>query len=191
LVGSETRRGPLWRLKDDCHRLWREADVREEMNGCLLDWVMGSLFHEAMKLKENSYISQYYQPRVEKMTGAGSGGLATCGLEFERFMQGAAKEISSQVENLSLLFGRANYLLRLLMSEQSENVILLRYLIENEQVVVQLWSESLRELFADMFAGAPEQGFCAAAKSYEADHWQEQAFAAWARAREINPGVAG
>lgn len=189
LVGSENRRGLLWRLKDDCHRLWRDADVQEEMNGCLLDWVMGSLFHEAMKLKENAYISQYYHPRAEKMAvQPATGNLVPCGLEFQRLMKGAAREIESQMENLSLMFGRANYLLRLMMSEQSRNLILLRYLIENEQVVVQLWAESLEQLFADMFAGAPQEGFFSAAKSYEADGWREQAAAALARGKRCAVG---
>jgi hypothetical protein len=183
LVGSENRRGPLWRLKDNCHRLWREVDLPEEMNGRLLDWVMGSLFHEAMKLKENAYISRYYRPLSEKMSvRPGTDPLLTYGREFERLMKGATDEISIQMENLGLLFGRANYLLRLLMNEQKENGLLLRYLLENEQVVVQLWSESLGSLFHDMFAGAPEQGYRTAAKSYQADHWEEQALTAFARA---------
>jgi hypothetical protein len=187
LVGTESRRGPLWRLKDNCHRLWRQEDFQQEMNGRLLDWIMGSLFHEAMKLKENAYISQHYRPLAEKMTcRPGEEGLLLCGMEFERFRLRTAEEISRQMENLSLMFGRANYLLRLLMREQSHNLLLLRFLIENEQVVIQLWSENLRELFQDMFPGTPEDGYCAAARSYLADHWQEQAYAAYAEALEIN-----
>jgi hypothetical protein len=187
LVGSESRKGPLWRLKDTCHRLWRQVDVQEEINGRLLDWVMGSLFHEAMKIKENAYIIQHYRPLAEKMTcPPDDGERIVCGMEFERLILRTADESSRQMENLSLMLGRANYLLRLLMREQSHNVILLRYLIENEQVVIQLWSESLRELFQDMFSGAPEHGYCAAARSYLTDHWQEQALTAYAQALEIN-----
>jgi hypothetical protein len=187
LVGTESRKGPLWRLKDTCHRLWRQVDFQKEINGRLLDWIMGSLFHEAMKLKENAYISQHYRPLAEKMAcPPGDGERMICGMDFERLLWRTADESSRQMENLSLMFGRANYLLRLLMKEQSDNVILLRYLIENEQVVVQLWSESLRELFQDMFFGAPEHGYCAAARSYLTDHWQEQALATYVKALEIN-----
>ena len=188
LVGSENRPGLLWRLKDKCHRLWRDVDPAEEVNGCLLDWVMGSLFHEAMKLKENAYVYQYYRPLAEKMTaGPGGRGLKICGMECERFMERTATEIQKQMENLSLMFGRANYLLRLMMPEQAQNTILLRYLIEHEEVVIQLWSENLTELLADMFFGAPEQGYCAAAKSYLQDHWQERARMAYSKALALNP----
>ncbi|MEJ2032721.1 MAG: hypothetical protein P8Y63_06735 [Deltaproteobacteria bacterium] len=223
LVGSESRKGHLWRLKDSCHRLWREVDPREELNGCLLDWMMGSLFHEAMKLKENAYVYQFYRPLAEKMTVSqkpqdsrdigresnklhnvtcrqsgflpdrqkmtvpGSGELLICGMEHKRFMKRTAREICKQMENLSLMFGRANYLLRLMMAEQAHNLILLRYLIENENVVIQLWSESLTELFGDLFSGAPEEGFCAAARSYMADQWQERALATYEQALAIRP----
>jgi hypothetical protein len=189
LVGSEKRKGPWWRLKDDCHRLWREGDFSEELNGRLLDWVMGSLFHEAMKLKENAYIRQHYRPLAERMVSkSGEGQLLICGLDFERFMARTATEISRQMENLSSLLGRANYLLRLLVRDQSHNVILLRYLIENEQVVLQLWSESITELLEDIFPGTPEEGYCAAARSYLADQWLDQALAAYGRALKIHAG---
>lgn len=188
LVGAEGRKGHLWRLKDGCHRLWRGVDPREEMNGCLLDWMMGSVFHEAMKLKENAYVHQFYGPLAQKMSACpAGGGLLVCGVDSERFMKRTAREICRQMENLSLMFGRANYLLRLMMSEQAHNFILLRFLIENEDVVIQLWSESLAELFGDMFFGAPEEGFCAAARSYLADHWQERALAAYEQALAVRP----
>ncbi|MDA8165247.1 MAG: hypothetical protein M0017_09505 [Desulfobacteraceae bacterium] len=190
LVGSEGSKGDLWRLKDSCHRLWREVDPREEMNGCLVDWMMGSLFHEAMKLKENAYIYQFYRPLAEKMAGGPrkkGGELLICGMECERFMRRTVREIRRQMENLGVMFGRATYLLRLMMPEQAHNAILLRYLIENETVVLQLWGESLTGLLGDLFDGAPEQGYCAAARSYLVDRWLARAEAAYRQALAIDP----
>ena len=64
LIGKESEKGLLWRLKDLCHQLWRNANPQEEINGRLLDWVMGSIFHEAMKLKESIYMFQFYFRRL-------------------------------------------------------------------------------------------------------------------------------
>ena len=48
LVGKESHKGALWNLKDQCHKLWRQRHPGSEVQGCLLDWLMGSIFHEAM-----------------------------------------------------------------------------------------------------------------------------------------------
>lgn len=188
LVGRESEKGLLWRLKDHCHQLWRDTNPHGELNGCLLDWVMGSLFHEAMKLKENIYMYQYYGPLAKGMGNGSAGGtIKLCGIEFERFMDRTDREIEKQIETLGIMFGRANYLLRTIMLDQAENPLLVRYLVENEQVVETLWSESLIDLFRDMFGGQPEEGFCLAARSYLEGDWHQNALNAYAAALAVNP----
>ena len=41
LIGSESAKGRLWRLKDRCHLLWNN-DGDRNIEGCLLDLVLGS-----------------------------------------------------------------------------------------------------------------------------------------------------
>ncbi|MFZ5765884.1 MAG: hypothetical protein ACOY4H_09850 [Thermodesulfobacteriota bacterium] len=183
LVGSETSKGMLWRLKDDCHHLWRDADPAVELHGCLLDWLTGSLFHEAMKLKENSYLFHFYGPLGEKMKAEG---MDFCGLECSRFMARIFRETERQMDSLGFMFGRAAYLLRVMLPEQSGNPLLLRFLLEHEVMARELWGESLPEIFADMFAGAPETGFCLAGRSYLEGNWYERAHAAYQGALAIN-----
>lgn len=187
LVGSEKSKGRLWLLKDDCHQIWRDADPSIEVKGCLLDWVIGSLFHEAMKLKENIYLFQFYGPMAQDMTPQWHAEIQSmCGIECHRFMGRISREISRQVENLVFLFGRANYLLRTLLDSQSTNALLLRYLVEHEEVVLDLWFESLDEIFTDVFSGRPERGYCIAARSYLDGNWNEKALQAYSRALHLN-----
>ena len=186
LVGSETEKGFLWRLKDRCHQLWRDEDPKNDLNGCLFDWIIGSIFHEAMKLKENIYMSQYYGPLADEMRNNHTASTVKfCGVECKRFMEKTSSEMNRQVENLGFMFGRANYLLRTMITNHADNPILLRFLFENEPVPEQLWSESLNEIFADMF-GAPEKGFCETAKSYIQGQWHEKAVDAYKKALSIN-----
>ncbi|MFH1215914.1 MAG: hypothetical protein V1706_05360 [Pseudomonadota bacterium] len=187
LVGSETQKGHLWRLKDDCHQLWRNADPACDLNGCLLDWVIGSIFHEAMKLKENIYLFQYYGPLTHEMEEREQQRtLSFCGLECRRFMTRISREIERQMESLGFMFGRASYLLRIMLPEQSGNFVLLRYLVEHDVEARDLWGESLEEIFSDMFPGAPENGFCYAARSYYEGNWYEKAQDAYQAALRIN-----
>ncbi len=188
LVGAGEDRG-LWRLKDHCHQLWRAARLEfGPRNDFFLDWLIGSIFHEAMKLKENIYIISRYVPQVrDEIKGLHEthGGIGSPG-EWQRFLSSANQEIPKQAENLAFLFGRAVYLLRAEVISQGENVLLLRYFFENPHVVKELWSESLSEIFTDLFSGRPEQGYCLVGKSYLDGHWHQQALAAYSAALELN-----
>jgi len=185
LIGKESEKGVLWRLKDRCHQLWRDANPEHEMSGRLLDWVMGSIFHETMKLKENIYMFQFYGPLAESMKKENST-VKFCGVECQKFMERTYQEIQKQMENLGFMFGRANFLLRAMMPDQAHNDILVRYLIENEDIVDYLWNERLDALFDEMFA-SPEEGYCLAAKSYLEGQWYQQALETYSIALKKNP----
>lgn len=188
LVGRESSKGLLWSLKDRCHQLWREADPESEMTGCLLDWLMGSIFHEAMKLKENIYMLEYYGPLADKMRQKNSAATVNfCGIECRQFLERTRTEITREMENLGFLFGRANYLLRNLIIEQAKNPLLVRFLFEHHDVAENLWSETLENLFSDMYASQPEAGFCLAARSYKEGDWEAMATKAYSKALQIKP----
>lgn len=187
LVGSESRKGCLWILKDDCHRLWRNGEAAFDLNGSLLDWIIGSIFHEAMKLKENIYLFEFYAPLAQDLQGGWQQQARQfCGIECGHFMERISQEVDRQMENLGFMFGRAIYLLRIMLPSQAHNRLLLRYLLEHGDVVRELWSESLDEIFADMFAGSPETGYCLAAASYFEGNWYEKALGAYREALRIN-----
>ena len=186
LVGVENHKG-LWLLKDRCHQLWRDGESRFDSNGFFLDWVVGSLFHEAVKLKENIYMFHFYAPQADEIKQQIIDERMAGDAQCLKFMEGTGAEIRKQMDNLALLCGRANYLLRAMLASQSDNVLLIRYLIERKDVVRELWSESLEELFYDMFPGGPEQGFCLAGKNYLDGHWHDRALMAYSAALEINP----
>lgn len=194
LIGSENAKGRLWRLKDRCHLLWKN-DGDRNIESCLLDLVLGSLFHECMKLKENIYLLERYRPQLEQYLADSRAAEATAsrpavgfrGFEWKRVLLKTGGESGSQMENLNFLFGQANYLFRLLLQAETQNRILLRYLLEHEELVGLAWHESLEELFADLFAGHPELGFLHAGRSYQEGNWYEPAQNAFRRALALQP----
>lgn len=191
MVGTERGHGPLWRLKDLCHRIWpRENPEQPQMNGVLVDWLIGSLFHEAMKLKEDLYLLSNYGSAaiaiggvVEQGTGHQFPVQAVPKIvEVHALLGRAAAEISGQVERIGELFGKVNYHVRMILPELMENVLVIRLLAEREEYVYELWGESLEALFADVFAGQTAAGFCLAGASYLQGQWFYPALAMYKRA---------
>ncbi len=188
-VGSENKKGVLWRLKDSSHQLWREPGDNPDHNANILDWVLGSIFHEAMKLKENIYMVQYYGPLVAGMNSQkGSSVSKQFWAEGRRLINKTEKGITEQMENLGGLWGHANYLVRAMMPSRAHNNLLVRFLIENESAVEQLWGEELNELLREMFPAGPEYAYCSAGKSYLEGHWYESAIKAYSTALNLNEG---
>ncbi len=187
LVGTESQKGRLWQLKDHCHRLFKDSD---QQNGLLLDWVIGSLFHEAMKLKENIYMFEFYGPAESARVGKDPTVASLhCGVSRKKFMAGIAKEAERQVDNLTFLFNRANFLLRMILPSQAHNVLLLRLLLEKGEISQELWSESTQHIFAELFPDQPEVGYLLVAKSYFNGQWLHEALAAYAAALTLNPDL--
>lgn len=190
LVGSESSKGSLWRLKDRCHQLWRAADPKRDLHGCLLDWMLGSLFHEAMKLKENVYMYQFYGPVAQEMAAHEHDRQARfAALDSRQFMKRTFEEIQRQMDTMGAKFVEANHLIRLMLPVQSGNALLVRYLLEHDPVTADLWAEPLEEVLASMYEGAPEVGYMLGANSYLQGHWHEKALEAFQKALFLNPSL--
>jgi hypothetical protein len=198
MVGTEVAKGPLWQLKDLCHRIWPEDEHSHNLEGALIDWLIGSIFHEAMKLKENIYILNSYGPAAFRFSEPDAGdeaGEVLQEIPVPRLAQmmdskGLIKrivgDVISQMEQLAFLFGQTNYMLRTMVPGLSRNMLLIRFLVEQEVVVQDIWGEEMDTVFADMFYGSPEQGFCAAGRSYLNGQWYTRALSMYDRARAID-----
>ena len=196
MVGTEQDNGPLWQLKDLCHRIWPQERRREEAQGALVDWLIGSLFHEAMKLKENLYLLAAYTPAAATLggwvgaEGEGDRPLSTIArmVDLHAMAERLAGDVAGQMERIGGLFGQASCLLRMMMPELAANPLVLRLLMEMEEVVADLWGEPLEALMSDTFAGRPATGFCRAGSSYLRGQWYRQALAAYRRALDCDRG---
>ena len=57
LVGDSTNKGLLWRLKDNAHLIFRVA-AGYNPAAHLLDWSLGYIYHECVKLMEDAHLRQ-------------------------------------------------------------------------------------------------------------------------------------
>ncbi len=198
MVGTEVDKGPLWKLKDLCHRIWPEDEHSHNLDGSLIDWLIGSIFHEAMKLKENIYILNSYGPAATRFSEPGAGDGAEGGLseipvpglvqmmDSKGLIRRIVADVISQMDQLAFLFGQSSYMLRTMLPGLSGNMLVIRLLVEQEDVVREVWGEEVEEVFTDIFFGAPEQGFCAAGRSYMNGQWYGRSLAMYQRARAVD-----
>ncbi len=200
LIGSETDKGPLWELKDTCHMIWPEHNSSDDIHGALVDWLVGSVFHEAMKLKENIYLLNAYGPAARRIRGLSQGPgfdpaaagsalprLSTM-VDVELLIRKIGIDVGRQMEQIAILLGQATCILRLMMPELSSNPLVVRLLIEEEDTICALWGEEVESVLADMFAGSAARGFCVASRSYLAGQWYGEALAMYERALACDDG---
>ncbi len=195
MVGTEKNNGPLWRLKDLCHQVWPQTTREQHLQGGLVDWLIGSLFHEAMKLKENLYLLNNYGRGVVAVDGLAdyntvqhrqSPAIARM-VDMGALVERITGNVARQIERMGYLFGQVTYLFRMLLPDLIENQLIIRLLAEQEAMVAELWGESLDALFGDIFAGAPADGFCMTGASYLRGQWYRQSQRMYQRALACDP----
>jgi hypothetical protein len=201
MVGTENEKGPLWLLKDQCHMVWPEIDHEQDVSGSLFDWLIGSIFHETMKLKENIYLLNRYGPAASRIKdrsfdvghSSQSDALPSPAsrmgniIDVHGLINRAAVDAVSQMEQIAFLFSHASYMLRLKMTALSGNSLIVRLLVEQEEMVRLLWGEEIEDIFIDMFFGDAAEGFCTAGRSYLNGQWFTQALKMYQRALDANP----
>lgn len=166
----------LYNLKEQCHSLYR---YREKMslhkNQWVLDLVIGSIFHEAMKLRENIYQMEIYQPRyLQYKSKVGRTSYERDYLQqFERIILRAKQGVAEGMEETRSLFQDALAQLIDLFKESGRNTFLVRFLLENQKLLQKVYgSKKTKEIFNLMFNKGILDAYELAARSYlESEHY--------------------
>jgi len=176
----------LFRLKEKCHSLFRPeaggstvANPRE----ALFDLAVGSLFHEAMKFREDFYQHEVYGPRVRSLraeAGAEANGLFH---EFERILSAVSARLGEGLAETRSLMVQTWDQLRVLLSEQGAEGFVTRSLIERVETLDRLGPPGLEELLAAIH-GDTASGYVIAGKSYLTSGHYEAAHRVLAKALE-------
>jgi len=167
LVG-EGEEAVLYRLKEHCHALFRGGLVRDPADigpELLFDLAVGSLFHEAMKFRENFYQRDVYGPRVRALREAGVPDAAGLLKEFEKILAGGDARLEESLQEAEALLAQTVAQFRALLVARAAGGLVTRYLIENEALVEEALGEPLDRTLAAMHGDAAA-GLVAAARSY-------------------------
>ena len=155
-VGDDER-SVLYRLKERCHALFRSDSVGDpvEIGGsALFDLAVGSLFHEAMKLRENLYQSAVYAPKVDALRGSGvddAGGLLR---EFDKIVNDARQRLAESVAESQVLLSQTTAQFRVLLRSFAANGMLARFLVEHAALLAETFACSEDEALADLYGSA-------------------------------------
>lgn len=173
---SDTESSVLFRLKEHCHALFRRdrtaGDVRMPREA-LFDLAVGSLFHEAMKFRENLYQSTVYGPRVRALKREAGSGADELFREFERILSLAESRLVEARAETETLLARTREQFRGLLVAHRDNGIVTRYLIAHQPLVEDVLPDGIDHLLTEIH-GSPSAGYERAARSWlETGHFTE------------------
>lgn len=194
LIGDDES-SVLFRLKEKCHGLFRPGAGAGEFaraREALFDLAVGSLFHEAMKFREDFYQREVYGPRVEALrreAGHHADGLFQ---EFERILSKVSVRLEAGLAETQALMTRSWEQLRVLLAEHPDDGFVTRFLIEHSEAV-DLIGPGLDALLGEIHKDAAE-GYAVAGRSYlDSGHYSasvrslDEAVARGAEASEVEP----
>jgi hypothetical protein len=131
LVGDDEH-SVLFRLKERCHTAFRRTSGGDGVGlarEALFDLAVGSLFHEAMKLRENFYQREVYGPRVRALRTRAGKDAALLFEEFDRLLAGVSARLEEGVREVQTLLAQTVEQLRLLLGVQHGDGAVARFLI--------------------------------------------------------------
>lgn len=161
-LAGDTEASPLFRLKERCHALFRAGEIGGD---ALFDLAVGSLFHEAMKLRENLYQLEVYAPQVEAARSHAEPGSEGLFEEFSRILAASRVRLAEAFAECEALLEQTRRLFRGLLAAHRSNGLVARYLVENSAVTEEVIGEPLDAFFAAVH-GSAVAAWALAARSY-------------------------
>ncbi len=189
LVGVPMKKGLLWRLKDKAHHLFRDTG-QDTAAGGLLDWTLGYIFHESLKLMEDAHQIRYYAPRIRAFAGRDiSPALAGLLNDLDAVSGQTVESMLREAGRLQNLFRQSRRLFCLYFAGRASSRPLARFLYDNSDIVRRTFQEDYGELLDAVYGDAPERLFVEAAYSLLESGRKDEAVRAAAAARALNPQI--
>ena len=186
----------VFELKGEVHLLFRN-DARAESKHIraedLFDVLIGSVFHELMKVKECSYQIQQYAPRYRQMSLAGQG-MELPGYEQDflkacnKIITRARRAVRMGMASVAELYRDTCEHLERMIPQFQTNRVLVRMLVQSSDLLDKAAGTGASErILAAMFNGQLDEAYLAAAREFLEGGWYARAQEMAERAREINP----
>jgi len=177
---ADDEESPLFRLKERSHALFRSEAEGVQVaphREVLFDLAVGSLFHEAMKFRENFYQRVVYGPRVRDLKRQAGAEAEALFSEFEKIFEAGADALDTGAAETEALLERSREQLLDLLAQHRQDGHVARYLVtQSEQVEAALGRDLARILEA--VYGDEAAGWEVAGRSYVGSGYFEEAGAA-------------
>ena len=203
MVGEPRNKGLLWRLKDKAHHIFLRVGQGNPV-GLLLDWTLGYIFHESLKLMEDAHQRQYYAPRLagldvrEEESGLSeatpdalavrlSPEVAAISAGLRRIQEETCESMRREAARLQTLLLHARRLFCLYFAGCSGHRPLARFLNDNGALVRRVFQEDHAHFLQAIYGDEPERLYLEAALSLLDSARNDAAVLAVEAALGINP----
>ncbi len=187
LTGEEMDKGLLWRLKDTAHHLFRNNPA-SDMTGKFLDWGLGYIFHETIKLKEDSYQLSHYAPWF---IGLDEESLPEHDKVFRakllKVLMQTRESIDREMRRIRYIMGLCQEMFPAHYIRYKGNALLARFLVAQDTLVRAVFKERFEGLVKGVYGEQPELMWLLAAKSLRQGGWLSEAESAIEQALATNP----
>lgn len=185
LLGSATSQGLLWRLKDTAHLLFRnDTRCKHTLLGEYLDWALGYIFHECIKLKEDAYQQMNYKPRFKQLQKNSqlSPEELYIATELYSVINQTSESIARGVQRVQFILFHCKRMFILYLPLHADNPLLARYFYAYSHVVQSVFKGLYNDLMATVYPDTLDKMFVLAAESFEEGGWYAEA----QRARDLS-----
>lgn len=166
----------LFHLKEQSHRIFRKQGEKAfHYEEELLDLVIGSIFHEAMKLRENVYQLEMYRPRYVqyKLQRKKRDYEKNYLQQFERIITRAEQGVLLGMAETHSLFHDAMEQLIDLFKKYSKNPYWVRFLVDHHPLLKKTYGpKRTKKIFQMMFENGISEAYALTGLSYlESEHY--------------------
>lgn len=177
-------------LKENCHSLFRRNESPVSEKEQIFDLTVGTLFHLAMKMREDLYQLEFYGPKYTELDKKGDGPLDRKNLvhQFKELISRAQNSFQEGMDEMAILLEEALPQFRDLLGEHRENGLLIRSLLEEKDFLQEvLGKDALEDLFQNLYGPRQAQPYRLAGESYFQSGFYARATQAFSRALEKMP----
>jgi len=188
LVGEEMSKGPLWRLKDMVHILSKN-EKKAPLLAQLIDWSLGYIFHESMKLKEDAYQQNRYRPWFEEIQAQKElpPQIKLTVKELYQVLKQTSESIEREIKRIKFLQFHLRNLFLLYLPHHRDNELLARFFFAQSELVKRVFKPSHHKLLEAIYQPDIAQMYFLAAKSLRKGGWLEEAQKAVEEGLKISP----
>ena len=183
----------LYALKESCQNLFRHSSSPVSQKEQIFDLTIGSIFHLAMRLREDLYQLEVYGPKYSKLDAVGGRPQEQENLiqEFRKIISRTQESFTEGVEEINLLFQEVFRQFQELFGEYRESGLLARFLLEESDLLKEVFGiNDVEDVFRTLYGSKEAQGHRLAGESYFQSAFYAKAIKAFTRALESSPGDA-
>jgi len=188
LIGQDMNQGRLWRLKDTAHLLFRLLPDPPSV-GQLLDWSIGYIFHECMKLKEDAYQLQVYIPWFKSLQSDPEfmPTKQLVGSELDSLTAQTRESIRLELERVFFVLDQCRKLFLNYLPLHADNPLLARLIYDNLDLMHQVFKADSTQLIRTVYGDPPARLYLLPSQSFRRGGWLDKAAVAVQAAVDLDP----